>query len=152
MPWFTVQTALTKKVFLVKAQCLEPGNCTGAASDAAGEEGQSSGTLSSSRLSGGESLLNSSHRVNCHMLLPAKHVEQLLLLAGNPWGAHTKSINGLLRWLSVIIQNLIFHPVRESNALGCATFCKQNLRPLWQCLVISPVLVKQCSWKWDSLN
>lgn len=121
------------------------------ASGAAGEAGQSSGTLSSSRLSWGESLLNSSHRVNCHMLLPAKHVVQLLL-AGNPWGAHTKSIHGLLRWLSVATQHLIFHQVRDSKALGCVTFCKQNLRPLWQWLIISQVLTKQYSWKWDSLN
>lgn len=48
------------------------------------------------------------------MLLPAKHVEQLLLLAANPWGAHTKSINGLLRLLSVVMQHLIFHQVKSS--------------------------------------
>lgn len=39
----------------------------------------------------------------------------------------------------MVIQHLIFHPVRDSKALGCVAFCKQNLRPLWQLLVISPV-------------
>lgn len=94
-----------------------------------GGGGCSSAAISGNRLSWGESLLlNSSRRVNRHMLLPAKHAEQLLLLAGNPQGAHTKSINCLLRWLRVVMQHLIFHQLRDLEALGCVAFWKQNIR------------------------
>lgn len=113
----------------------------GTVSGAAEEVGHGFAALSGGRLGWGESLrLNSRQPVNRHMLPPAKHVEQLLLLAGNPQGAHTKSINCLLRWLHAVVQHLIFHQVRDAKTLGCVAFRKQNLRHLWQSLVlISPV-------------
>lgn len=81
-------------------QRLGPGDWAGTVGGAAEAVGHSFAARSDGRRSWGESLLlNSNHRVNRHMLPPAKHVEQLLLLAGNPRGAHTKSINCLLRWL-----------------------------------------------------
>lgn len=74
------------------------------------------------------------------MLLPAQHVEQLLLLAGNPQGAHTNSINCLLKGLCAVIQHLVFHQDRKPGVLGWMAFCKQHLGLTWRWeAVISPV-------------
>lgn len=79
------------------------------------------------------------YRVNRHMLLPAKHVEQLLLLAGNPQEL-TQSL--LIACLDDSMRSssiLLFHSQGPKSSRLCGILQAASQTLMAMTIVISPV-------------